>query len=418
VRSVRIRAVTAGLDPNGDSAEALAARLSSFYDKAQQVFDSAGLPVQTRRLTLPLVRAEDHVTRFSLCNQMATLTRAAELAGVRWTCLPFVMSSRARAEEMRLAALEIIRRFPRTFLHFVVAERGMIYHDALSEVAQAILDISRLSPNGFDNFRVGAGCNIAPNTPFFPFSYHQGQPAFSLAVEVLDEVLASLERLPAEADIDVKREAVCEALREIVGTIDRLGQEIEASSALEYRGLDISLAPYPDRRRSIAVLFALMGLESPGHAGTLAVTSFFTNILKTVLRSTKVRATGFNGVMFSPLEDTGLADANNARLLSVDKLLQWSTVCGCGIDMVPLAGNTLREELAALILDTAAVSAVLQKPLGVRVLPIPGHEVNELTNFNHDFLINTRILPLPGQNLPLGASKNGAFHYLSAVQGG
>jgi len=418
MRRIRIRAVTVGLDPNGDSADVLAARLSGFYDKAQQVFDSAHIAIQTRRFTLPLVRADDHVTRFSLCNQMATLTRAAELAGVRWTCLPFVMSSRARAEEMRLAAVEIVRRFPRTFLHFVVAERGMIYHEALSEVAQAILDVSRLSPNGFDNFRVGAGCNIAPNTPFFPFSYHQGEPAFSLAVEALDEVLASLEGLPAGADIDAKREAVCEALSDIVGTVDRLGQEIEACSGLEYRGLDMSLAPYPGRRRSIAVLFALMGLDSPGHAGTLAVTSFFTNILKTVLRRTKVRATGFNGVMFAPLEDTGLADANNAHLLSVDKLLQWSTVCGCGIDMVPVAGNTMREELASLILDTAAISTVLQKPLGVRVLPIPGADVNELTNFNHDFLINTRILPLPGQSLPLGASKDGAFHYLSPVQGG
>jgi len=155
-----------------------------------------------------------------------------------------------------------------------------------------------------------------------------------------------------------------------------------------------------------------MGLEAPGHAGTVAVTSFFTNILKTVIRQAHVRAAGFNGVMFAPLEDTGLAAAGNARLVTIDKLLQWSAVCGCGIDMVPVAGNVLREELAALMLDTAAVSSVLKKPLGVRVLPIPGAEVNELTDFNHDFLVNTRVFALPGQNIPLGAGTDGAFRYL------
>jgi hypothetical protein len=46
------------------------------------------------------------------------------------------------------------------------------------------------------------------------------------------------------------------------------------------------------------------------------------------------------------------------------------------------------------------------------VLPIPGAEVNELTDFNHDFLVNTRVLPLPGQTIPLGAAADGTFHYL------
>jgi len=158
----------------------------------------------------------------------------------------------------------------------------------------------------------------------------------------------------------------------------------------------------------------MMGLESPGHAGTVAVTSFFTNILKTVIRQSNVRSAGFNGVMFAPLEDTGLAAAGNARLITIDKLLQWSTVCGCGVDMVPVPGNVMREELAALMLDTAAISSVLKKPLGVRVLPIPGAEINELTDFNHDFLVNTRVLALPGQSIPLAANDEGIFHYLQS----
>lgn len=388
-------------------------RLSELYATATDTLTAAGFEVHTRRLTLTPVRAHERLTRFSVWNRLGTFTRAAETANVRWICLPFAADQRAHAEEWRLAAVEVVRRFPRTFVNFLVAEDGCIHHAALGEVAQAVLDIAHLSKNGFDNFRVGAGANLAPNTPFFPFSYHAGDDGFSLAVEIIETVLQSLEALPESAATEEKRVAIVGALAEIVRDIDAAGREIERATGFHYKGLDISIAPFPDKRRSIAVLFGRMGLDAPGHAGTVAVTSFFTNILKTVLRTTGVRAAGFNGVMFAPLEDVGLAAAGNARLLTLDKLLQWSTVCGCGIDMVPVAGNVLREELAALMLDTAAVSSTLRKPLGVRVLPIPGAEVNEMTDFNHDFLVNTRVMPLQGQNLPLGATAGGAFNYLS-----
>jgi hypothetical protein len=232
-------------------------------------------------------------------------------------------------------------------------------------------------------------------------------------VEIIETVLQALEALPPHADTEQKRVAIVAALSEIVTAVDEVGHAVEAQTGFAYKGMDISLAPFPDKRRSIATVFNRLGLEMPGHAGTVAVTSFFTNILKSVLRLTGVRATGFNGVMFAPLEDTGLAAAGNARLVTPDKLLQWSTVCGCGIDMVPVAGNILREELAALMLDTAAVSSTLRKPLGVRVLPIPGADVNEMTDFNHDFLVNTRVMPLYGQSLPLGATTGGEFNYLT-----
>jgi uncharacterized protein (UPF0210 family) len=412
-RNARIRAITAGVDPLGVDTEETGRRLRELYDTATDAFSEAGFAVQTRRLTLCPVRASDRATRFSVWNRLATVTRAAESAGVRWLCLPFAMDTRAHAEEWRLAAVEVIRRFPRTFVNFIIAEEGQIYHDALPEVAQAVLDISSLSMNGFDNFRVGAGCNLVANTPFFPFSYHRGEDGFSLAVEIIESVMQAIESLPCNASLDAKRSAVVAALEEIVRDIDAIGRDVELRTGFAYRGLDISIAPFPDKRRSIAVLFGLMGLETPGHAGTVAVTSFFTNILKTVIRTTGVRAAGFNGVMFAPLEDVGLAAAGNAKLLSIDKLLQWSTVCGCGIDMVPVAGSVMREELAALMLDTASISTALKKPLGVRVLPIPGAEVNEMTDFNHDFLVNTRILPLHGQTVPLGGSANGNFNYLN-----
>ena len=69
---------------------------------------------------------------------------------------------------------------------------------------------------------------------------------------------------------------------------------------------------------------------------------------------------GFNGVMYSVLEDDYLALAVKNKKLSIDSLLLYSTVCGCGIDMVPVPGNIFLEEISSLIIDTAALSIALR----------------------------------------------------------
>ena len=60
--------------------------------------------------------------------------------------------------------------------------------------------------------------------------------------------------------------------------------------------------------------------------------------------------------------------------------------------MVPLPGNIFEEEIASIMLDVAGISSVLEKPLGVRLLPILTKKEGEFTDFNHDFVYNTRIL--------------------------
>ena len=54
--------------------------------------------------------------------------------------------------------------------------------------------------------------------------------------------------------------------------------------------------------------------------------------------------------------------------------MAFSVMCGCGIDMVPVPGDISAEEIASIMLDIAAVAIRLNKPLGVRLLPIPGKE--------------------------------------------
>jgi uncharacterized protein len=293
----------------------------------------------------------------------------------------------------------------------------VVYDGALNAFARAVLAISRLSPNGFDNFRVGAGCNIRPNTPFFPFSYHEGKNGFSIAAELIGQV-SDVVGGALGVPLEPLRERLVSGLSETIARMGAVAAELEARTGWEFKGVDVSLAPYPDDQRSVAALVERLGPEHAGQNGTLAATAFLTNVLKASVARAGVRSTGFNGVMYAPLEDRALAASNNRRHLSAAKLMLFSSVCGCGVDMVPLPGDVFPEEIAALTLDVATLSTVLRKPLGVRVLPIPLKAENEMTDFNHDFLVNTRVMSSGGQRESALYSSEGTLSFLGLERAG
>ena len=52
------------------------------------------------------------------------------------------------------------------------------------------------------------------------------------------------------------------------------------------------------------------------------------------------------------------------------------------------------------MLDIAAIATILDKPLGVRLLPIPGKTAGQMTNFDHDFLHNAKIQQIKSDPCP------------------
>jgi uncharacterized protein (UPF0210 family) len=78
----------------------------------------------------------------------------------------------------------------------------------------------------------------------------------------------------------------------------------------------------------------------------------------------------------------------------VSELLLYSAVCGTGLDTVPLPGDTAPEELAAIVLDVAALAVALGKPLSCRLFPVPGKAAGERTEYDSPYLVNGAVLPL------------------------
>jgi len=103
--------------------------------------------------------------------------------------------------------------------------------------------------------------------------------------------------------------------------------------------------------------------------------------------------------MLPLLEDSILAKRAAEELLTVKDLMLYATLCGTGLDTIPLAGDTTIEQLQAVLMDIAAMSNRLGKPLTARLMPIPGKSVGELTDFHFTFFANSRVLALEAQPL-------------------
>jgi uncharacterized protein (UPF0210 family) len=95
-------------------------------------------------------------------------------------------------------------------------------------------------------------------------------------------------------------------------------------------------------------------------------------VVTEVLKSIPVQQCGYAGLMLPVLEDEMLARRAIEGRYGLRDLLLFSSVCGTGLDVVPVPGNTPIETLTNIVLDVAAQSVKLRKPLSVRLYLVPG----------------------------------------------
>ncbi len=119
-------------------------------------------------------------------------------------------------------------------------------------------------------------------------------------------------------------------------------------------------------------------------------------ILMDTLDQGQWRRTGFNGLMLPVLEDSTLASRSETGVFSVKDLLMYSAVCGTGLDTVPLPGDISEERIEGLLMDIAALSLRLGKPLTARLMPVPGMKSGEKTSFDFAFFKNGGVMDFPG----------------------
>ena len=127
-----------------------------------------------------------------------------------------------------------------------------------------------------------------------------------------------------------------------------------------------------------------------GSAGTLEACSSITAALKTL----SVTTCGYSGLMLPVLEDPLLAQRAGEGRYSVRDLLLYSSVCGTGLDVVPIPGDTPVHSMAAIMRDVAAMSSRLRKPLSARLFLVPGKKVGDMARFDDKYLTDSVVMKL------------------------
>jgi len=258
---------------------------------------------------------------------------------------------------------------------------------------QAIQEIAALTADGFTNLRFAALANVAAGTPFFPAAYHgEGSPAIAIGPEGAELAVDALRNVASPAT----------ARRRLVGMIEahaaaltRITQPIATELEVRFLGLDFSMIPYPEELRSFGAALEAFGVPAVGRSGTTAAAAFLADCLD----QAQFRRTGFCGLTFPVLEDSTLAASAAAGTITISDLLLYSTVCGTGLDTVPLPGDTSPEALTAILIDLGALALRHNKPLTARLMPIPGKAAGDPVHFDFPYFADTKVLAVPAEPL-------------------
>ena len=113
-----------------------------------------------------------------------------------------------------------------------------------------------------------------------------------------------------------------------------------------------------------------------GGPGTLAAAAAVTTALQSL---PGIQRTGYCGLMLPVCEDGRLAELAGDGSLRITELLSVSSVCGVGIDTVPVPGDCSEDELSSLLLDVAGIAFRWNKCLSCRVFPVPGMNAGDMT---------------------------------------
>jgi uncharacterized protein len=384
----RIRTITAGTTLRDASDHAPVDRALAFLARARQRFADAGYEIQTVRVaTQPLVAGLGTRERAAALPALQALDRSVSAASARLAIGPVPGADAASdpAEFARWGA-ELISTTRNLSCSVAVASPdGGVASGAAGAAAQAMLAIARVTPGGIGNFNFAAAANVPAGTPFFPVAYHAGPDAFAIGLESPPLIAEACRAPHTLAEAKARLTSLFEAR---LGAIAELAQGLAAGEQRRYLGIDASPAPGKDASIGAAIE-ALTGLPF-GSAGTLAGCAAITDVLKRL----RVRTCGYSGLMLPVLEDPVLARRAAEGRYSVRELLLYSSVCGTGLDVIPLAGDVAAERVAALVGDVAALAVKLAKPLSARLFPVPGKAVGDTVHFDDPFLTDCVVLRL------------------------
>lgn len=384
--ALRVRTITAGVELSAALELDRIEKALTFLDRAKESFGAAGYEVQTVRVaTNPVIANMDASSRARALSRLAEIDQLVAAHGAIFNIGPILTTNRTDDELVEWSQALVRTTRTISFSTVIASPDGGVQANAAATTAKIMVALCRTLPDGLANFRFAAAANIPAGTPFFPVAWHQGSESVAIGMEAASVVEQAFASMKAGAD---PTEHLRAALNEAFLPVERLAQEIALREQRQYLGIDTSPAPAKDR--SIAAAIEALTRTPFGESGTLEACSAITAALKSV----SVQTCGYSGLMLPVLEDPLLAQRAGENRYTIRDLLLFSSVCGTGLDVVPIAGNTSADTIAALLRDVAALSTRLRKPLSARLFLVPDKKAGDLARFTDPLLTDSVVMKI------------------------
>jgi hypothetical protein len=398
---VKIRSITYFLEPGNPLDEARIADAGRFLAQAATIFRDGGLEVETTRLALPPFEKTFNAETINNAVQFAQ-TLEAECFVQSIDAASLGVARPSDPERFYDIIPDVIGATETIFAAAIIASPlSGINLQAIQRTARIINRCSTLALDGSGNLRFAALANVEPGSALFPAAYHEGGvPAFAIATEAADLAVTAFTGSTSLLEAHTR---LVTSLESQAKTITQLARKASGRRGVKFNGIDFSLAPFPNAENSIGAALEALGLPAVGGSGTVAAAAFLTD----AIHKANFIHTGFSGLLLPILEDTVLAQRAAEGLLTLNDLLLYSTVCGTGLDTVPLPGATSAAELAAILLDVAALALRQHKPLTARLLPIPDKQAGDEVGFDSSYFVKGRVLATQPKTRPLSGALGG-----------
>lgn len=408
---MKLRSITWFIQPQPPLQPDQLAAVEGFNEAARQAYQQGGYEVQTTRLaTTPFPTWLPSLQPQQAIPLARAMEQAAKSSGFDYLSLGPALVQHPQSYQLLpdlLAATQDV-----FFSGMITTADGGIALTAVQACAEVVQRAASISPDGFANLRFACLANVSADTPFFPAAYHASrEPAFALATEAAD---LAVEAIQGASTLEEARNRLVTSLEKHAQVLTRIARRIEERYQLRFCGIDFSLAPYPQDSVSLGAAIESLGVPAIGSHGSLAAAAF----LADALDRARFPKAGFSGLMFPVLEDSRLAQRMAQGRLGIKDLLLYAAVCGAGLDTIPLPGDTHVGQIAALLLDLAALAQRLNKPLTARLMPIPGKAAGDPTDFEFAYFANSRIPQLQAEPLTGLLARDELFYIQKRQHGG
>lgn len=397
---MNVRAVTLFVEPGWPLQPEPVEAVGQAAAALREALEGAGYEVQSLRLaTPPPAEGDEPVPPPERADYAQRLEAEAFVHGFDFASIGPALPEEPEGFDV---VPEILAATENVFTSAVFADRETgLSLSAMRACANAIVANSTVSEDGFANLRFAALANVPAGAPFFPAAYHAGGgAAFGIATEAAELAVDALREVPSMATGRRRLVSMIEAhAAAMARTVEPLALERE----LRFLGTDFSFAPFPEHLRSLGTAFETLGVPALGLPGSVAAAGFLADCLDRA----QFKRTGFCGLFLPVLEDEILANRAAEGTLGLTDLLLYATMCGAGLDTIPLPGDATPNQIAPLLLDLGALALRHNKPLTARLMPLPGKGEGEAVHFDFPYFADSAVMGLTAQPLTDHFAGNG-----------